>query len=321
MTVGQPRTDIEWANSYLKTKYGDILNRLASGREPADDEEREIAAMFKGEPLSAYAAAAQNLRVQEGLREDFHDGLLRSRYYTPSMERIFRSAGLPPELVTLANVESGFHGASRSSAGAVGIWQFTRDTGKHYMKITRYHDDRLNPDRETVAAAKLLRSNYDTLGDWPLAITAYNYGTGGVARAAGIYGGDYSRDGPALPGTAFRLRGEELLRGVPCRLAGASRRGKVFPRHRGRARYSARANQGRLRAKALKESHASHTTFSPLPRRRTRLRRHPAVAKTHHLEKDSRAEDLIAQRARSRTAANRTPFRYASTYRGKPITT
>ena len=190
---GQPtRTDIDWANNYLKIKYGDMLNRLASGREPANDEEREIAAMFKGEPPSAYAVAAQNLRVQEGLREKFHEGLLRSRYYTPSMERIFRNAGLPPELVTLASVESGFYGGSRSSAGAVGIWQFTRDTGKHYMKITRYHDDRLIPERETVAAAKLLRSNYDTLGDWPLAITAYNYGTGGVARAAGIYGGDYS---------------------------------------------------------------------------------------------------------------------------------
>jgi peptidoglycan lytic transglycosylase D len=190
---GQPsRSDIAWANDYLKIKYGDILNRLASGREPANDEEREVAAMFKGEPPSAYAAAAQNLRVQEGLREQFHDGLLRSRYYMPSMERIFRSAGLPPELVTLASVESGFHGASRSSAGAVGIWQFTRGTGKHYMRITRYHDDRLNPERETLAAAKLLRSNYETLGDWPLAITAYNYGTGGVARAAGIYGGDYS---------------------------------------------------------------------------------------------------------------------------------
>ncbi|MFZ2063789.1 MAG: lytic transglycosylase domain-containing protein [Candidatus Binatus sp.] len=189
---GRPTgTDIEWANAYLKTKYGDILNRLAT-QPPADDEEREIAAMFKGEPPSAFAAAAQNLRVQEGLREDFHDGLLRSKYYMPSMERIFRSAGLPPELVTLASVESGFHSASRSSAGAVGIWQFTRDTGKHYMKITRYHDDRLSPERETLAAAKLLRSNYDTLGDWPLAITAYNYGTGGVSRAAGIYGGDYS---------------------------------------------------------------------------------------------------------------------------------
>jgi membrane-bound lytic murein transglycosylase D len=190
---GQPtRTDIDWANDYLKIKYSDILNHLASGKEPSNDDEREVAALFKGEPLSDYAAAAQNLRVQEGLREQFHEGLLRSRYYEPSMERIFRSAGLPPELVTLASVESGFHVASRSSAGAVGIWQFTRGTGKHYLKITRYHDDRLIPERETVAAAKLLRANYDTLGDWPLAITAYNYGTGGVARAAGIYGGDYS---------------------------------------------------------------------------------------------------------------------------------
>jgi membrane-bound lytic murein transglycosylase D len=190
---GQPtREEIDWANAYLKIKYADILNRLASGREPANDEERRVAAMFKGESAASYSAAAQNLRVQEGLREQFHDGLLRSRYYRPTMERIFRTAGLPPELVTLAQVESGFHGGSRSSAGAVGIWQFTRDTGKHYMKITRYHDDRLIPDRESVAAAKLLRSNYDTLGDWPLAITAYNYGTGGVARAAGIYGGDYS---------------------------------------------------------------------------------------------------------------------------------
>ena len=190
---GQPtREEIDWANAYLKIKYSEMLNRLASGRQPSNDEERRVAAMFKDEPASTYTAAAQNLRVQEGLREQFHDGLLRSRYYRPTMERIFRTAGLPPELVTLAHVESGFHGGSRSSAGAVGIWQFTRDTGKHYMKITRYHDDRLIPDRATLAAAKLLRSNYDTLGDWPLAITAYNYGTGGVARAAGIYGGDYS---------------------------------------------------------------------------------------------------------------------------------
>lgn len=186
------RSDIDWVNDYLKIKYGEILTRLGSGREPADDEERRVADLFKGEPPSAYATAAQNIRVQEGLREQFHDGLLRSRYYSPTMERIFRSMGLPPELVTLAHVESDFYPGSRSSAGAVGIWQFTRGTGRHYMRITRYHDDRLNPARETLAAAKLLRSNYDTFGDWPLAITAYNYGTGGVARAAEIYGGDYS---------------------------------------------------------------------------------------------------------------------------------
>lgn len=191
---GQPnRDDIEWANSYLKIKYSEMLTRLGSGREPSTYEERRVAQMFKGEPLSAYTEAAQNLRVQEGLREQFREGLLRSRYYRPTMERIFRSAGIPPELVTLAHVESSFHGGARSGAGAVGIWQFTRSTGKQYMKITRYHDDRLNAERATIAAAKLLRANYDTLGDWPLAITAYNYGTGGVARASSIYGGDYSK--------------------------------------------------------------------------------------------------------------------------------
>ncbi|HEY6394781.1 MAG TPA: transglycosylase SLT domain-containing protein, partial [Candidatus Binataceae bacterium] len=130
------RDDVEWANAYLKTKYTDILNRLASGREPCNDEERQVAAMFQGEPPRAYRDAIQNLRVQEGLRERFREGLLRSRYYRPTMERIFRAAGVPPELVTLASVESGFQGGARSGAGAVGIWQFTRATGRKYMKVS-----------------------------------------------------------------------------------------------------------------------------------------------------------------------------------------
>jgi len=178
-------------NDYLKTKYAATLNRLATGQQPANPEEQRIADMFKGEPASAYAAAAQNLRVQEGLREHFREGLLRSRYYRTTMERIFRGAGLPPELVTLATVESGFYSRAKSSAGAVGIWQFMPSTGKEYMRITRYHDDRLNPDTETRAAAALLRSNYDALGSWPLAITAYNYGAGGTSVAASEYGSNY----------------------------------------------------------------------------------------------------------------------------------
>jgi len=191
---GNPtRDDIDWANQYLKTKYGDILDRLATGHQPDSSDEQRVAAMFKGEPLSAYSVAAQNLRVQEGLRERFREGMVRSRYYRPTMERIFRQAGLPPELVTLAQVESGFQTRAKSTAGACGIWQFTRATGAKYMKVSRYRDDRMNPIRSTEAAAKLLRSNYDLLGDWALAITAYNYGTGGVARAADIYGGDYSK--------------------------------------------------------------------------------------------------------------------------------
>jgi membrane-bound lytic murein transglycosylase D len=193
--------DVAWTNAYLKAKYGDILNRLASGAQPTSFEERQVAALFHHASPSTYAQAAQNLRVQQGLRERFREGLLRSRYYRPTMERIFRDAGLPVELVTLAEVESGFYPGARSSAGAVGIWQFTRSTGKQYMRINSRYDERLNPVRETEAAAQLLRYNYDVLGDWPLAITAYNYGTAGMARAAERYDNNYSRifkdfDGP-----------------------------------------------------------------------------------------------------------------------------
>ena len=191
---GDPsREEVASINDYLKDKYTNILNRLAAGQPPSNYEERRIADLFKGESLPAYSVAAQNLRVQQGLRERFREGLLRSRYYRPTMERIFRGAGLPPELVTLVTVESGFYSRAKSSAGAVGIWQFTRNTGKQYMRITRYHDDRLDPTTETHAAAALLRSNYDALGSWPLAITAYNYGTGGTEAAASEYGGDYDR--------------------------------------------------------------------------------------------------------------------------------
>ncbi len=187
------REEVEWMNTYLKTKYGDVLNRLATGQQPIGWDEQQVAKLFKGEPPSAYAVAAQNLRVQEGLREPFRETLLRSRYYRPAMERAFVSAGLPPELVALASVESGFSARAHSSAGAVGIWQFTRSTGREFMRITRYRDDRLDPTRSTEAAARLLQNNYQALGSWPLAITAYDYGTGGMEQAASEYGSDFVR--------------------------------------------------------------------------------------------------------------------------------
>jgi len=186
------REEASAISDYLKTKYTNILDKLASGQQPTNLEEQRVADLFKGEPLSAYALAAQNLRVQQGMREPFRDGLLRSRYYRPEMERIFLTLDIPPELVALAEIESSFESRAKSNAGAVGVWQFTRGTGKDYMRITRYHDDRFNPFTETEAAARLLRANYDTLGSWPLAITAYNYGTNGMAEASSEYHGDYT---------------------------------------------------------------------------------------------------------------------------------
>ncbi|MGH7864337.1 MAG: transglycosylase SLT domain-containing protein [Candidatus Binataceae bacterium] len=201
---GEPSArEIEWVNVYLKSKWTHVLEKVASGREPSNNDERRVAEMFTGNGSADLPDAIDNLRVQQGLRERFREGLVRSRQYRPSMERIFRAAGLPPELVVLAQVESGFHPRARSHAGAVGIWQFRCGTGRVYMKIRRGRDDRLNPTRATKAAAEHLRDNYQRLGNWPLAITAYNYGVGGMARAASAYDYDYEKVVESYQGPRF----------------------------------------------------------------------------------------------------------------------
>lgn len=200
---GSPTSaDVQWANTYLKTKYADILNRLATGHQPASYEEQRVAELFKDERNPDYLSAAQNLRVQQGMAENFRKTLVRAQLYLPQIEQVFSSMGLPTGLALIPTVESGFHPYVRSKCGATGLWQFTRATGKEYMTVSGREDDRLNPVKATQAAAELLQHNHELLGDWPLAITAYNYGTGGMMQAVeATGGGDYCQilrrwDGP-----------------------------------------------------------------------------------------------------------------------------
>jgi membrane-bound lytic murein transglycosylase D len=80
-------------------------------------------------------------------------------------------------------VESSYENRALSNAGAAGIWQFTRSTGRLYLSVNRKVDERLDPLKATRAAARLLQANYSALESWPLAITAYNHGRGGMQRA------------------------------------------------------------------------------------------------------------------------------------------
>jgi membrane-bound lytic murein transglycosylase D len=122
------------------------------------------------------------VRSQRGAKEPFLAGLKVSGRYLAQMQKIFREAGLPAELAYLPLVESSFNVRARSSVGAVGIWQFTTDTGKKFLRISDAVDERRDPLASTRAAARLLSENYRLLGDWPLAITAYNHGTEGLFR-------------------------------------------------------------------------------------------------------------------------------------------
>ena len=101
---------------------------------------------------------------------------------------IFKNHGLPMELSVLPHVESSFQVNAYSSAGAAGIWQFTRGTGRLFMKVGYDVDERRDPILSTTAAAKLLKKNFRELKSWPLAITAYNHGLRGMMRGKKRFG-------------------------------------------------------------------------------------------------------------------------------------
>jgi membrane-bound lytic murein transglycosylase D len=122
------------------------------------------------------------LRFQLGQRDQFMNGIFQSGRYLRQMEEIFRQVGLPIELTRMPFVESSFNLRARSRVGASGIWQFMRSTARLYMRMDASADERNDPLRATVAAAKKLRDNYAMLKMWPLAVTAYNHGPSGVRR-------------------------------------------------------------------------------------------------------------------------------------------
>ena len=191
--------------------------------EALDADEQKIWDMYKGvDDLERFreAASEDRLRSQTGVRERFQEGVQISRRYIKAMEEIFRREGLPVELTRLPLIESSFNLQATSKVGAAGIWQFMPSTGRIYaMRVSDAIDERRDPLIATEAAARFLRSNYERLGSWPLAITAYNHGPGGVASAVSTVGSSDIADiiryyrGPAF-GFASRNFYPEFLAAV-----------------------------------------------------------------------------------------------------------
>ncbi len=152
---------------------------------------------------SVLNGASERVRSQRGTRERFKRGLEISGRYDLQFRKIFRDAGLPEELAYLPHVESSFQPAARSSAGAVGMWQFTKAAAQTFMPGNDRVDQRLDPMASAYGAARYLSYAYGKLGDWPAAITSYNHGIGGMKRAQNQAGRDFANivanyDGPAF---------------------------------------------------------------------------------------------------------------------------
>jgi membrane-bound lytic murein transglycosylase D len=189
-----------------RERYRKVLRKLAvSDRSNLDAIEQRVLDMWPDDVSSAeLKEAVGRIRFQGGLSDRFREGLERSGAWKPHIIAELEEHGVPQELAALPHVESSFNPEAHSHVGASGLWQFTRPTGRRFMQVDHIADERRDPFLSSTAAAKLLAYNYDQLKSWPLAITAYNHGVGGMRRAAKQIGAaDINRINKEYKGRSF----------------------------------------------------------------------------------------------------------------------
>jgi len=170
----------------------------------AEDQRLITKLEISGRPLTeVLSGASDRVRSQRGTKERFKRGLEISGRYNLQFRKTFRDAGLPEDLAYLPHVESSFQPAARSSAGAVGMWQFTKGAAQTFMPGKNKVDYRLDPFISAQGAARYLSYAIRKLGNWPSALTSYNHGIGGMKRAQNQMGTNFMRivddyDGPAF---------------------------------------------------------------------------------------------------------------------------
>jgi len=135
-------------------------------------------------PLTMNRHVQRAIDLFTGRQKDFFlAAYKRSGIYRPFILEALEEAGLPVELSWLPLIESGFKVRAFSRARAMGLWQFIASTGYKYgLKRDRWIDERMDPQKSTLAAISYLKELHRMFGDWTTALAAYNCGEWAVLR-------------------------------------------------------------------------------------------------------------------------------------------